>query len=340
MKTKITLLFCMFVLLFLSCKKEEPTPTACITGPESIDRGQNVSYVWCGSDVEEVQWSTSYGETSFGNSFSPAFPSIGKHTITVTGKRKGKTASETKEVSYGVSNKITCRILHNCYTGNNGIGDATGYKAYLYGSITDWNTDLKNRSYSLALDSGFCTYSASYATIYAEFTTTHTKGQNLYFYIVKGSGDSNAGNLTLNARNPNTDSYNGQVVLSESGGETTYTFMDYASKQLLSGTWKLKQHQLNGNPITIAPCNQDDYISFSPTGTWKYEVGTDNCSGASQTSSGTFVYSPLCTFGSYIQMNTVTGPFSGITNGEFNYSEIKVHYQSGTNQGVFVFGDY
>jgi hypothetical protein len=345
MKTTRNLLCIAFALTVFSCKKkEEPGPTACISGPESVDRGTSAVYTWCGSDVDsDITWTTSYGETGVSGSFNAYFPSVGKHTITVTGKRNGKTASESIEVNYGTYNKIRCQITSNCFVGNANISDANGCKAYLYNSMAAWSSDVKSGSYQQAIDTTDCNFSSAYSTIYAEFTTTAPAGSKFYIAIEHPLFGTNFGNLCLNTftvQAANTSNNFGQIILS-SGQEMTYTTLDYSSKRLLNGKWKLVYHELNGTSIPIATCNQDDYLTFFTDGTWKYETGTDNCNNTSLPSNGTYPYGsfPLCNSGpsGNLYMYTSSGPFTGINGVEFTTSQIKVSYKDGNNYGFFRF---
>lgn len=345
MKTTRVVFCITLVLAIFSCKKkEEPGPTACISGPESVERGTSAVYSWCGSDVDsDIMWGTSYGETGVSGSFTANFPSVGKHTITVTGKRNGKTASESIEVNYGTHNKIRCQITSNCFVGNSNITDAQGCKAYLYNSIAAWSNDVKSGSYQQAIDTADCSYSTTYNTIYAEFTTTAPSGSKFYFAVEHPLFGSNFGNLCRNGFNgqpANTTNSFGQVVLS-TGQEMTYTSLDYSSKRLLNGKWKLVYHDLNGTSIPISACNQDDYLAFFTDGTWKYETGPDNCNGTSLPSDGTYSYSsfPLCNTNpsGNLFMYTSSGPFTANNGVEFTNSQIKVNYKDGNNYGFFRF---
>ncbi len=339
MKTRIFILYVILIAGIASCKKEEASPSACISGPQTVDRGQYSEYSWCGSEVEEVSWSTSFGASGTGNKFTPNFPSIGKHTITVSGKRKGKTASETIEVDYGAFNTIRCTISNDCFNGNQLITSPTGYKGYLYSSLTLCESDLKSGTHLSAIDSVDCKYSSKDATIVAEFKTSAAPGSTLYFSITGPSSESNIGKLCLNTFFPGNPQ-NGFVVLS-AGGESTSTSVDAYSKKLLKGKWKLTYHELNGNNLALQPCNQDDYLAFFMDGSWKFETGQDNCNGTSLPSNGRYNYPfPICmTAGlpSGITMTTLSGPFTGITSAEMSYSQIRVNYQAGTNTGFFRF---
>ncbi|WP_317898718.1 hypothetical protein [Aurantibacillus circumpalustris] len=332
MKTTKTILYFVIGLL-LSCSKEkEPTLTACISGPETVERGKTATYSWCGTDVDDViNWTTSYGETGVSSSFLATFPSVGTHTITVTGKLKGKAESKSIVVNYGSSNTITCFIKNECSTGNQNIQNPDGYKAYLYNSYINCNSDLKNGGHQLALDSTACKYSSSYSTITAEFKTTATPGSTLYLVVEGLSSVSNYGNISTN----------GGIALQDNGAEIAYITVDNYSKMFLRGKWKLSYQEFNTSSVNIAPCNQDDYLEFFMDGTWKYQIGSDDCNGASQQSNGKYSYAfPLCNIGgnpSYIALNTLSGPFTGVYGLEFTPSQIKVNYQIGSNYGFFRF---
>ena len=332
---KYFLVFTIF-LTVMSCKKkeEEVVIEACIDGPTEISRGETVYYSWCGTEHIDVTWTTSYGQTITNISFQPDFPSIGKYTITATGKKGDKTESKSIEVTYGMSNHIKCTITNACFSGNQNILQPGNYKAYLYRTLTDWKNDVTNANHNLALDSStFLPTDTHNPTIYTNITTTLTDGS--VFFSIENGDETNWSDLLQRFQANKEETYGGQIVL-KGGKETTSTSVANLSKPFLRKKFILKKNVFNGNTIALSPCTADDYLIFFADGTWKYEIGADDCGATAQTSNGTFLYLPTCypkiTFG----MNTTSGPFSG-SSSELDYSVFRVQYKVGSQYGFYEF---
>ena len=348
MKTQLLLLISLVLFFSFSCKKDKESPIACISGPEKVNRKQETSYVWCGSWVidEDVSWTTSWGKTGTGTNFfisETDFPAYGKYTITATGKNKNGSATKSMDVEYGVFTQIKITATDNCYSGNQNIGSAAGYKLYTYSSLADWSVDLKNSTHNKALDSAGFNYSSEYSNILATINSTAMPGAKLFFYVENASSPnlSNANNLAQLAISPQISNTYGQVVLTEWDNNYTIVSLDNQSKRLFKAKWKMWQIELNGNTTTVPTCNQDDYLVFNIDGSWNYEIGADNCGGSNLPSNGRYTLPyAMCENSSelYMSMTTLNGPLTGSNFVYFpNQNQVKMYYTNGSNTGYFIF---
>jgi hypothetical protein len=345
-KIHIIILILGLTNLFSSCKKKDEM-VACIDGPLTIERRFDPFevYSWCGSGEEEVSWTCSNGESTTGVNFPVRFSSPGKYTITATATRgKGKkkeSISKSIEVEYGTIARIRCYVYNACYSGNQNISNATGYKAYLYSSITDWETDIAAKNRNKVKDSVNCVYSTGYATIYGEFAGAFPVGSTYYVIVEDGSGLSGAMQFSAIKRGISNAGQYGHISVINGGTSTSTIYIDESSKKFFSGKWVLVSNEINSVTAPIPACNQDDYLKFFPDGTWKYETGPDNCGGTSLPSNGTYPYmNQFCnSTPPSVQLTTLSGPFTGISNSYFenSHTTFRVDYTVGSNTGIMRF---
>ncbi|MBK6520821.1 MAG: hypothetical protein KBG47_02005 [Bacteroidia bacterium] len=339
-------LIASIVSITSSCKKKDDM-VACINGPLTIERGFDVlkDYSWCGSGEEEVSWTCSNGESANGVNFPVKFSNPGKYTITATATRgKGKkkeSISKSIEVEYGTIARIKCYAYNSCYVGNQNISNASGYKAYLYSSITDWETDIVAKNRNKVKDSVNCVYSSDYSTIYGEFAGAFPAGSTYYVMVENETGLSGAMHFSAIKRGISNAGQYGHVLVGNAGPSTSTIYIDESSKKFFSGKWVLVSNEINSVNAPIPACNQDDYLKFFPDGTWKYETGPDNCGGTSLPSNGTYPYmNQFCnTTPPSVQLTTLSGPFTGITNSYFEngHTTFRVDYTVGANTGIMRF---
>lgn len=341
MKKQIMMIVILGSIAFTSCKKKYEI-SSCINGPTTLNRGQSAEYTWCGVGEEDVSWTSSYSGSTLSNGpwFTPNFPSPGKYTITATAKNKKNTVTKSIEVEYGSVAKIRCKAYNTCFTGNNAIPSTTGYKAYLYASIADWEEDLLTHNKNKVKDSTNLSYSSDVGTGYADFMVTAPIGTN-YYVMVQGAEEiSGAAQFSAVKRGLSSAGQYGHVVLTSYGHDETIVYVDDHSKRFFSGKWVLQSNEINSVPVTIQACNQDDYIKFYADGTWKYEVGSDNCGGTSLPSNGTYPYfTSWCSNSNpYVLLTTLSGPFTGIQTSYFeSVGTFRVNYTVGSSSGIMRF---
>jgi hypothetical protein len=327
-------LFLPILALTISCKKQ---PSACIDGPLTVELGESATYTSCSEHEGEIQWRFG-SERSSEKSFTPTFNSRGAYTIELNIKNGNKQDTKSIRVEYGKSPRTICTVLDVCSSNIPNHEDVKNYKAYLYDSKADWVNDVKNKSHSLVIDSTSCEYSAAGATGLALFQKTFVSGTTKIVSIEY-----------RNPSNSSSDVTNWGSLISDLDGKLTISNGDYAdnsagtriskyAKKLLSGKWFLSSAIINNNPVTPAPCTNDDFLKFFGDGTWVYDVGNDNCSNTSLPSNGTFTgFTSACDSPVNFGMYTLSGSF--IVNSPMydGLNTIVVSFNTGASSGSYTF---
>jgi|GEM_PF-6570616 len=335
----------MLLVCVMGCKKIKK-PDACISGPETVEVGQSATYTWCGDKADKIKWNSSGGSGN-GSTFTVEFKNAGVHTIYVEASNKYSRDSN-KSISVNCIRKsyVWCSIDNYCLTGGSTIyngPDVTNYKAYLYISKSDWIMDADNGTHASCIDSVSCAYSPEKQKVGAHFKKEFITG-SVVFVCIEYRNPQSPDNLLSNWSELLSSGASGSAVNinnSTWSDNSGYAGLYSAPRKILSGKWRLIAATINGTSVTLAACNQDDYIKFSTNGTWKYYVGTDNCNGSSQESIGSYGTLPACISGSDIglSMNCTSGPLAGTSSGYFSESctKLKVNFSSGSTSGVFEF---
>ena len=327
------LFFGMVLLAASSCTKKT---SACINGPTQVEEYNSGVYTWCGSNADNIEWSMNgSGTLGTGNSFTPNFAEKGKGTyiIVAKGTNKKYEKSTTIQVSYGRFPSTSCGVTNSCGNGNTNLpndAELTKYKGYVYQSKSDWGTDIINGNHRLAEDSTNLTYDNTWQVASFIFKKNFTVGNKKLISVeYRDPLDpqkviSNWGNIFYNQSPLIEIKYSGFTEASENNSGVT-TLDIYSKKfitNLLTGKWKLTKITSSSVEVPL-DCKSDDYLKFNADGTWRYEVGTDNCNNTATATTGTYHIGSACS--SYFSgtPTTVQGTF-GVSYFSYSANEIVI----------------
>lgn len=347
-KIKCTKGIILFLIpLIVSQCKQFKKPSACIDGPREVELNQTVTYTWCGSDADEINWDADYGFKGEGKSVDITFTHYGSNFVSVRGNNKrsdeGHTSMEVKVVK---PSYVWFTITNQCLTGGSVIinsPDIVNYKAYLYASKPDWKTDITNGNHSKCIDSTTCYYDSEKRNVGALFKKQLPTGSVVFAGIECRNPDEPNNYLSNWAEALGTGVSSSYITIENNENSDNYGYANLTNitKKLLVGKWRLSKITTNGTSTNPAACNQDDYLKFYPDGTYRYIIGSDDCNGSSSESTGEYSFGTQCISSSdvYMTLNPTSGPFTGFTNCQVknNFSLLQVSTVAGGNTILFDF---
>jgi len=329
------LFFTSIFFVISSCTKKT---TACIDGPTEVEEYSSATYTWCGSNADNIEWSMNgSGVLGTGNSFTPSFSLKGKYTIVAKGTNKKYEKSTSYQVTYGRVPIISCVLTSKCGgpTPQNDV-NLVKYRAYLYSSKSDWATDVSHNNHALVNDSVNCTHDNISNLALFNFKGQYPVG-SIKIISVEYIDPSNSGTLTSNwsdimANRAGTVNIQNSGFSENPANNSCTTSLDNYTKasiiHLTGGKWLLKK--ITKNTVTVPlGCKDGDYLKFNADGTWKYQLGPNNCNTPG---SGTFsVPADPCNTGMFSSYTTDPGSAFNIQYLNYGPTEIMIDADASTS---------